>query len=122
MKPSKQFLEHIANNPDKLFENYINKEINRRKKINSVMNYIEEEKNSDNTSEVSINIDKTEIKKPEKIDNKLESESDSEKDNKKKPKTKKNKSKKEKSDSEDDDRIINLIKSKKEKKSLTIEL
>ena len=40
MKPAKQFLEHIANNPDKLFENYINKEINRRKKINSVSEYL----------------------------------------------------------------------------------
>ena len=40
MKPSKQFIEHIATNPDKLFENYINKEINRRKKINSVSEYV----------------------------------------------------------------------------------
>lgn len=40
MKPSIQFLEHIANNPEKLFENYILKEINRRKKINPIMNYI----------------------------------------------------------------------------------
>ena len=40
MKPSIQFLELIAVSPEKLFENYINKEINRRKKISSIMDYV----------------------------------------------------------------------------------
>ncbi len=40
MKPSIQFLELIAVNPEKLFDNYINKEINRRKNISSIMDYV----------------------------------------------------------------------------------
>jgi DNA polymerase elongation subunit (family B) len=40
MKPSIQFLEQIAMNPEKLFENYINKEINRRKNVSSVLEYV----------------------------------------------------------------------------------
>ena len=40
MKPSIQFLEQIAMNPEKLFENYINKEINRRKNVCSILDYI----------------------------------------------------------------------------------
>ena len=40
MKPSIQFLELIAHNPEKLFKNYINKEINRRKNISSIYDYV----------------------------------------------------------------------------------
>jgi hypothetical protein len=40
MKPTLQFLEHIAESPEKIFENYINKEINRRKKTDNVNTYI----------------------------------------------------------------------------------
>lgn len=40
MKPAIQFLEHIATNPDKIFENYINKELNRRNKTNPVNDYV----------------------------------------------------------------------------------
>lgn len=40
MKPSIQFLELIAHNPEKLFQNYINKEINRRKNVSSIMDYV----------------------------------------------------------------------------------
>lgn len=49
MKPSIQFLELIAHNPEKLFQNYINKEINRRKNISSIYDYvIEDNDNNDN--------------------------------------------------------------------------
>ena len=44
MKPSLQFLELIAHNPEKLFDNYINKEINRRKNITSIYDYVAKEK------------------------------------------------------------------------------
>lgn len=43
MKPSIQFLELIAHNPEKLFQNYINKEINRRKNVSSIMDYVGED-------------------------------------------------------------------------------
>lgn len=42
MKPSIQFLELIAENPKKLFQNYINKEINRRKNVSSILEYVNE--------------------------------------------------------------------------------
>ena len=49
MKPSIQFLELIAHHPEKLFENYINKEINRRKNMVSILNYvIDDESNKSN--------------------------------------------------------------------------
>ena len=51
MKPSIQFLELIAKNPEKIFENYINKEINRRKNISSIFDYvIDKDDNSTNES------------------------------------------------------------------------
>lgn len=40
MKPALQFLEHIAVSPEKIFNDYINKEINRRKKTDNVNAYI----------------------------------------------------------------------------------
>ena len=46
MKPSIQFLEHIATNPDKIFENYINKEINRRNKTTPVNGYMDTNTNT----------------------------------------------------------------------------
>ena len=52
MKPSIQFLELIAKNPDKIFENYINKEINRRKNISSIYDYVIEK--NDNLSNESV--------------------------------------------------------------------
>ena len=139
MKPSMQFLEHIANNPDKLFDNYINKELNRRKNVSSIMNYIENNKDEDefdkhvdedDLSELNSS-DKKYIKKVVKKSNVVEESEDSDDGKIKKYKLKKNKSKKNNSDSEDeiigakedsDDRVINIIKSRKGKKSLTIEL
>ena len=44
MKPSIQFLELISKKPEALFENYINKEINRRKNMPSIMKFF---KNTD---------------------------------------------------------------------------
>ena len=55
MKPSIQFLELIANNPEKLFENYINKEINRRKNISSIMDYINNDNEQINNDNEKIN-------------------------------------------------------------------
>ncbi len=52
MNPSIQFLELIAHNPEKLFENYINKEINRRKNISSIMDYVcEDQDNNQNENQ-----------------------------------------------------------------------
>lgn len=51
MKPAIQFLEHIATNPEKIFNNYINKEINRRKKTNPVDDYITEYNLEENISD-----------------------------------------------------------------------
>jgi len=99
MKPSIQFLELIAENPSTLFENYINKEINRRKKKQSIYNYIineledEENEDQDNEFDQELNINQ--------------------KDN-----IKKNKSKN--INNNDEDRIINTIKKNKNSKSLTI--
>lgn len=45
MKPSIQFLEHIVENPEKIFENYINKEINRRNKTTPVNAYMDDKNN-----------------------------------------------------------------------------
>ena len=53
MKPSIQFLELIAKNPEKIFENYINKEINRRKNVSSIYDYVIE--NDDSSINESIN-------------------------------------------------------------------
>jgi hypothetical protein len=47
MKPSVQFLELIAKDVYKLFENYINKEINRRKNVPSIMDYVTAKTGSD---------------------------------------------------------------------------
>jgi len=65
MKPSIQFLEHIATNPEKIFENYINKEINRRNKTTPVNEYIDDKNNctlvncDDNNSNSDKVIEKT---------------------------------------------------------------
>ena len=54
MKPSIQFLELIAHTPEKLFQNYINKEINRRKNISSIYDYVKQnELEQDNEVEQS---------------------------------------------------------------------
>ena len=55
MKPSIQFLELIAHNPEKLFQNYINKEINRRKNISSIYNYVNENEIDNNNEHGKIN-------------------------------------------------------------------
>ena len=57
MKPSLQFLELIAHNPNKIFDNYINKEINRRKNISSIFDYVVEKKNNDDDDDFEINKD-----------------------------------------------------------------
>ncbi len=48
MKPSIQFLELISKKPEALFDNYINKEINRRKNMPSIMKFF---KNTDEDDE-----------------------------------------------------------------------
>jgi DNA polymerase elongation subunit (family B) len=99
MKPSIQFLELIAENPSSLFENYINKEINRRKKKQSIYNYI---------------INESEDEKDD-INNEFDQDSNiNQKDNSKKIKKNKN------TKNNDEDRIINTIKKNKNSKSLTI--
>jgi len=58
MKPAIQFLEHIATSPEKIFENYINKELNRRNKTNPVNDYVNNNNdnlNDDNSDENSNN-------------------------------------------------------------------
>lgn len=55
LKPSIQFLELIAHNPEKLFTNYINKEINRRKNISSIYDYVIEE-NKEPENEINNNV------------------------------------------------------------------
>jgi len=52
MKPSIQFLELIAKNPEKIFENYINKEINRRKNISSIYDYVIDKDDNSTTESV----------------------------------------------------------------------
>ena len=69
MKPSIQFLELIAKNPEKIFENYINKEINRRKNVSSIYDYVIENDDSsinESTNEstnVSTNVSTSDKKK-----------------------------------------------------------
>ena len=48
MKPASQFLEHIIKNPQDIFDFYINKELNRRKKLVGVNNYINNTNNNTN--------------------------------------------------------------------------
>jgi len=107
MKPALQFLEHIATSPKKIFEYYINKEINRRKKIDNVNTYIYDKfvdsKNENNSDSNSDN--------------------DSDKNIKRIIKSNKNISKKDISinKNNDDDRLINKLKTNI-KKSLTIDI
>jgi hypothetical protein len=74
MKPAIQFLEHIATNPEKIFDNYINKELNRRNKTIPVNGYVcnnydvvDDDKSDDNKShdntENKHNLSKVDIKK-----------------------------------------------------------
>ena len=116
MKPASQFLEHIATNPDKLFENYINKEINRRKKLSSVMEYVNPNEIIDNNIQLSIT---TKILKSEFNTLELEFDSDSDAESKKPPKNIKNNSL---VNNQEDNRLINKIKSNNSIKSLTIDL
>ena len=114
MKPTKQFLEHIATNPDKLFEHYINKEINRRKKINSVNDYLlitnNSEDDNNNSEDDNNSDDDTDNKKIKNnlVGTKLEYEKTILKES-----SKFNKS---------EDRLINKIKSTNIKNSLTINI
>jgi len=107
MKPSIQFLEHIANNPNKLFENYINKEINRRKKINSIMDYVGNN-NNDSDNDNFLN------KEHESNINKL--------NNTKFIKNNKIITNKNSEDDDSSDRIIKKIKKNNIKNSLTIDI
>ena len=54
MKPSLQFLDLIAVDPKKMFDNYINKEINRRKKISSIMDYVCIDNNSNHSNDSNV--------------------------------------------------------------------
>jgi DNA polymerase elongation subunit (family B) len=56
MKPSIQFLELIAKNPEKIFENYINKEINRRKNVSSIYDYVIDKDDSSTNENINENI------------------------------------------------------------------
>ena len=49
MKPSLQFLELIATNSEKLFDNVIHKEINRRKNVSSIFHYMKQSINDGDT-------------------------------------------------------------------------
>jgi hypothetical protein len=64
MKPSIQFLELIAHNPEKLFQNYINKEINRRKNISSIYDYVIENNDDNNDNQIIVPPSKNIKKKP----------------------------------------------------------
>ena len=70
MKPSLQFLELIAYHPEKIFTNYINKEINRRKKVLSIFDYVGKKKKKDDEyfSSEEENIDEDSLEKKENID------------------------------------------------------
>ena len=130
MKPSIQFLEHIATNPDKIFKNYINKEINRRNKTTPVNGYMDTNTNTntntnynydnDSNSSVIIGDDKcttdkivkkikstksTKSTKPNNIDDTNDNNNTNEKLN------------------SSEDRLINKIKTKTNiKQSLTINI
>ena len=133
MKPSIQFLEWIAHNPEKLFENYINKEINRRKNVSSIMDYIGNNSEKDSDQELDLELEQ---KLEQELEQKLDKYSEQDfKKSKKINKSRKSKSKsnniieeldKIKNDSEDksDDEIKRRIKNSKNntKKSLVIEL
>jgi hypothetical protein len=58
MKPSIQFLELIAKNPEKIFENYINKEINRRKNVSSIFDYVIDKDDNSTNESITENNDK----------------------------------------------------------------
>ena len=143
MKPSLQFLELIANNPEKLFQNYINKEVNRRKNITSIMDYVNTDnlvQEDDVVEDIIEDIGDDDLDDElERLESKLEAVS---KKNTKTPKEKINKSTKgsknvkkptiieeldkikHESSSESDDEIKKRIRNNKtnNKKSLIIEL
>jgi DNA polymerase elongation subunit (family B) len=101
MKPAIQFLEHIATNPNKIFENYINKEINRRNKTNPVNTYIDLDNTNNGNDGNSIH---------NKIINRIKSANDNNNLN---------------SNDDLEDRLINKIKTKTKtniKQSLTINI
>jgi DNA polymerase elongation subunit (family B) len=75
LKPSIQFLELIAHNPEKLFTNYINKEINRRKNISSIYDYVIEE-NNESGNQINDNFNnKVDNKVNNKVNNELDDDS-----------------------------------------------
>lgn len=103
MKPALQFLEHIAINPEKIFKNYINKEINRRKKTDNVNNYIVDNHinnknhlNNDSNDDMEHKYNNNEFKVK--------------------------KTKESKKNDNDDDRLINKIKKNNISQSLTINI
>jgi len=128
MKPSIQFLEQIARNPEKLFQNYINKEINRRKNISSIYDYVVEQDVEKEEVEETILVSKSK-KKEDIFDNNLEKdlEKDLEKGLKKglekeKPEQNKKKLTFNKINFEQKKKVESTIKPKSTKPSLTIEL
>ena len=123
MKPAKQFLEHIANNPDKLFEDYINKEINRRKKISSVTDFVTNEKNYKINKGDDEDDDKDEEDDDEEDD--YDYNNNNAKQNYDKSKTKSEKiiqSEKIMQSNEDNNRLVNTIKTDGVKRALTISI
>lgn len=111
MKPSIQFLELIAHSPEKLFMNYINKEINRRKNVSSIMDYIEPDDNiekDNNSNKINKYNNELDEEKIQKYCDELFSDDKKEK----KIEIKKNRNKK----------LSNAIQKNKVNNSLTIEL
>jgi DNA polymerase elongation subunit (family B) len=51
MKPCLSYLELIAKNPEKIFNDYINKELNRRGNKKSIMDYVGNDNDNDNNSD-----------------------------------------------------------------------
>lgn len=97
MKPALQFLEHIATSPEKIFENYINKEINRRKKTDNINTYIGDNQNINyNSFDTSDNNDAKNISSNNIFNSKK--------------------------NDDDDDRLINKVKKYNIKQSLTINI
>jgi DNA polymerase elongation subunit (family B) len=57
MKPSLQFLELIATNSEKIFDNVIHKEINRRKNVSSIFHYMKQSMDTEDTVDINTNTD-----------------------------------------------------------------
>jgi len=56
MKPAMQFLELIAKNPEKIFNNFLIREENRRSGIEPIMKYFQNCKGSENNCDINITV------------------------------------------------------------------